>query len=642
MIFFDTETRSRVDLKKSNVYKYVTCPDFDVLMLAYAIDDHPTQLLTDPQGIRLAFQMMLESDHTLTAHNVAFDRVVMSAYLGLPEGQYLDPEMFLDTMALASEAGYPKSLGHLAVALGAEPKDEAGTRLINLFSKPNRKGQFTSPQDKPAEWAEFEAYCVQDVDTLRDVHSKLPGWPTEMERQVYLTDQRINDAGIPVDVDMAALAVATAEDNRMQDELAIMSLTGISNPGSNVQLLAWLKAQGVEVGNLQAATVQALLDLPPYREPTGREHIDFLMEVTDVVPETVGIPPTVRRVLELRQELALVAAKKYSAALDRVNTDNRLRGSFQFFGAHTGRWAGRGVQLQNLPSATLGEKDAPDHEIETAIAAGVLDLKMGMGASAHTLKALVRAMFTGPFTVVDYAAIEARVVAWLAGEQWALGAFADGRDIYVETAERMGGLTRKEGKVAVLALGYNGGVNSLRVMGAEGSDKKLQFLVTQWRDANRAIVDMWAEMNHAFTTGDCAVGEHMYVEKDGADRLIRLPSGRAVVYHDLKARWKDTPFGRRRVVSFADPKGPGIRMDTYGGKLCENVTQAVARDILAEALVRLQQRGYEVNFHVHDEIGVLGTHPIEDITRVMVEQPAWAAGLPLAAAGFQCARYRKG
>jgi DNA polymerase len=618
-IYVDIETYSSVDLKKSNVYRYTEAPDFQILFAWWAIDNDPLQLALGADAVA-AIPHLWDDDVTKVAHNAAFERICFSEFIRRREcgpAGYLRPDPWLDTMALASEAGYPKSLGQLAVALGAEPKDEAGTRLINLFCKPNRKGHRTLPEEKPVEWQAFLDYGKQDVATLRDVHSKLPGWPTEMERQVYLADQLINDTGIPVDTEMAALAVATAEDNRMVDELEIMALTGISNPGSNVQMLGWLRAQGVEVPNLQAATVEALLQDPE------------------------ALPGATQRVLELRQELALVAAKKYSAALDRVNHDGRLRGSFQFFGAHTGRWAGRGVQLQNLPSATLGDKDATEAEVETAIAAGVLDLKLGAGATAHTLKALVRAMFTGPFTVVDYAAIEARVVAWLAGEEWALGAFADGRDIYVETAERMGGLTRKEGKVAVLALGYNGGINSLRVMGAQGDDRKLQYLVTQWRNANRAIVGLWADMNEAFLAGDMAVGDHMYVEKDGADRLVRLPSGRAVVYHDLRARWKDTPFGRKRVVSFADPKGPGFRTDTYGGKLCENVTQAVARDILAEALVRLQQHGLEVVGHVHDEVLVHGGS-VDQVTRIMVEKPAWAHGLPIAAEGFSCARYRKG
>ena len=639
-LYIDIETYSDVDIRKNSVYKYAASPAFQILFAWWALDDEPLQLALGAEQIA-SIPGLWQDDVEKVAHNAAFERICFSEFLrqqgdgtGDPT-DYLDPAYWTDTMALASEAGYPKSLGQLAVALGAEPKDEAGTRLIHLFCNPNRAGKRTLPEEKPAEWQQFLDYGKQDVSTLRDVHRKLPGWPTETERQVYLVDQHINDTGIPVDVEMAQHAVRTADDNRMLDELDMMQLTGISNPGSNVQLLAWLRRQGVKVDNLQAATVQALLDSPEYREPTAKEQRDFLLHLTDVVPERVGIPPVVRQVLELRQELALVAAKKYTAALERVSADGRLRGSFQFFGAHTGRWAGRGVQLQNLPSATM------DSEADTH--AAILDLKMGLGATAHSLKALVRAMFVGPFTVVDYSAIEARVVAWLAGEQWALDAFADGRDIYVETAERMGGLTRKEGKVAVLALGYNGGINSLRVMGAEGDDRKLQYLVTQWRDANRHIVEMWAEMGEAFRYGG-AVGQRMTIEKDGADRLLRLPSGRAVVYHDLKSRWKETPFGRRQVISFADPKGPGFRQDTYGGKLTENVTQAVARDILAEALVRLHQGGYEVVGHVHDEILVRGAWPgsVEEVTKVMVQSPTWADGMPIAGEGFTCERYRKG
>lgn len=637
-LYIDIETYCSVDLRKNSVYKYAASPDFQILFAWWALDDGPLQLALGHEAIA-SIPGLWDPAVTKVAHNAPFERICFSEMLGSEDEGYLPPEPWLDTMALAAVAGYPKSLGNLAVALGAEPKDEAGTRLINLFCKPNRAGKRTMPEDRPEEWQQFLDYGKQDVATLRDVHQRLPHWPTDMERRVYMVDQHINDAGIPVDVDMAQLAVAAADDNKMLDELEVMALTGIDNPGSNPQLLAWLQGQGVQVSNLQAATVQALLDgdqpkLTPVERFQGAEQ--------GAAYQTLH--PTVRRVLELRQELALVAAKKYTAAIERVSADNRLRGSFAYFGAHTGRWAGRGVQLQNLPSATLGDKDASHEDVETAIAAGVLDLKMGMGANSNTLKALVRAMFTGPFTVVDYSAIEARVVAWLAGEQWALDAFADGRDIYVETAERMGGMTRKEGKVAVLALGYNGGTNSLRAMGAEGTDAKLQALVTQWRNANRNIVSLWQEMDAAFQAGDTAVGDHLYVTKDGADRYLQLPSGRAVGYHKLTRRFKDTPFGRRQVVSFQDPKTPGGRVDTYGGRLVENVTQAVARDVLAEALVRLHDRGHTVVGHVHDEILVHGAGPgsVDAISSIMTESPAWSAGLPLAAEGFTCARYRKG
>lgn len=625
-LYIDIETYSRIDIKKNSAYKYAACPDFLILMVAYAVNDGPVKIVFDYEDID-NIPGLWDPNVEKVAHNAAFERICFSQFqrdlAELDEGEYLDPEPWTDTMALAAEASWPKKLENLAKALQVDEKDTAGTRLINIFCKPNRKGTRTLPSEKPTEWQQFIDYCIQDVETLRQVHKQLPGWPTEMERQVFLVDQHINDRGMPVDLEMAQAAVNAADDNLMEDELELMSLTDITNTNSNAQWLAWLKGQGVRISNMQAETIEKLLE-DPSKLPND----------------------AVRRALELRQELALVAAKKYQAAIARTNRDGRLRGAFAFFGAHTGRWAGRGVQLQNLPSATLGKKDDTDRQIEAAIAAGVLDVKLGLGASAHTLKALVRAMFPGPFTVVDYSAIEARVVAWLAGEQWALDAFRAGRDIYVETAERMGqGMTRKEGKVAVLALGYNGGTNSLRAMGAEGTDAQLQPLVTQWRNANPRIVDMWAEMDQAFRHGG-PVGEFLSIEKDGADRWLRLPSGRAIGYHDVRARWEDTKWGRRQVLHFADHAKPayGVRTGTYGGRLTENVTQAVARDLLAEALVRLHHAGYKVVGHVHDEILVEGASPtsVHDVNKIMIDSPAWAAGLPVAGEGFVCARYRKG
>lgn len=620
-LFIDIETYSDVDLKKNSVYRYTESPVFEIMMAAWAEDDGPVQLALGAEEIA-AIPGLFDDRVEKVAHNAAFERVcfsvlsraVLAGELGFSAREalrrfgYLDPEQWTDTAALAAEWGYPRKLEHLAAVLGGEQKDTAGTHLINFFCKPDRNGNRRRPEDHPEKWQQFKDYCVQDVETLRDVRRKMGGWPTETERAVYMADQRINDRGIPVDVELAAHAVDMAAVNAVGQKAEVIELTGVENPNSNPQMLGWLQEQGVAVANLQAATVEALL--------AGE------------------LDPTVRRVLELRQELALVASKKFSAAISRTSSDGRLRGAFQFAGAHTGRWAGRGVQLQNLPREKL------DTELDTL--AAILDLKLGFDTDARTLKALVRAMFTGPFTVVDYAAIEARVVAWLAGEQWALDAFALGRDIYVETAERMGGLTRSEGKVAVLALGYNGGVNSLRVMGAQGSDEKLQFLVTQWREANPAIVNLWREMGDSFRFGG-PVGEHLYIEKDGADRLVRLPSGRAVVYRGLKARWVHKWGKRVQVISFASTKAPGLREDTYGGKLTENITQAVARDVLADALLRLEARGYEAVGHVHDEILVLGADAssVERVKAVMVEPSPWAAGLPIAAEGFTCARYRK-
>jgi len=610
-LYIDIETKSRIDLKKSNAYRYCEDPDWGILFACWAVDDEPVQVAFTTEEI-MAIPGLWDGTEKV-AHNAAFERINFTYFIGSP-GDPLDPGEWTCTQALAGEHGHPQKLEKLGHALGGEEKSSAGTALISFFCKPNRKGEFNKPEDHPEKWAEFVEYGIQDVVTLRDVHKRLPGWPNEAERQAYIADQKINDNGIAVDVEMAQLAIAAADGNAALHIAEIQQITGIDNPNSGPQMLGWLREQDMTVTNLKAETVAALLE----------EDLD----------------PSVRRVLELRQELALVAMKKYTAALDRVNEDNRLRGAFHFFGAHTGRWAGRGVQLQNLPSATI--KPQGDEHVDTAIAAAVLDLRMGADMSAHTLKALVRAMFVGPFTVVDYAAIEARVLAWLAGEEWALQAFRDGRDIYVETANRMGnGMTRKDGKVATLALGYNGGIMSLRHMGAEGDDKRLQRLVYQWRDANEMIVGMWAEMEAAFRKGDRSVGDRLYIERDEKDRRIVLPSGRAIVYHNVAGRWEDTKYGRKQKIVFTDPAYYPAKSSTYGGKLAENVTQAVARDILSEALVRLLDRGHTVVGHVHDEILVEGFADIDEISKIMVEQPTWAEGLPLSAEGFTAPRYRK-
>lgn len=615
-LYIDIETRSRVDLKKSNVYRYTEDPEFAILMAGYAIDDDEVTVITEPQDI-FNIPGLWDDSVEKVAHNAPFERICFSEFLRRREGgdafTYLDPEHWTDTMALAGIHGHPRSLGQLAQAITGAKKDSAGTALITFFCKPNRKGEFNRPDDHPEKWQQFIEYCDQDVVVLREIEQTLPTWPNAAERAAYMTDQHINDTGIKVDVDLVNAAIAIGARNAEAQTYEFMQLTGVENPNSGPQVHEWLRSVDCPLPDLTKETVEAAL--------------------------TGDLAPTVRKVLELRQELALVAGKKYQAALDRINPDHRLRGSFTFFGAHTGRWTGKGVQLQNLPSATI--KPGEGEDVDVAIQAAAIDVLLDSDVDAHTLKALVRAMFTGPFTVVDYAAIEARVLAWLAGEQWAIEAFYNGRDIYVETAERMGGMTRKEGKVAVLALGYNGGVNSLRAMGAEGSDLALKKLVYQWRDANENIVGLWQEMEAAFKVGDRAVGEHMYVDRDGTDRRIVLPSGRVITYHNVGTRFQDTKYGRKQVITFTDPAKFPFKGTTYGGRLTENVTQAVARDILSEALVRLDSRGHKVVGHVHDEILVEGSSSVDAITKIMVEQPLWAEGLPLNAEGFTCPRYRK-
>lgn len=600
----DIETFSDVDLKTAGVYAYTESPMFEVMLASYSIDGSPVVWVEGEEQILWAIGAHLRDDDIMVvAHNASFERVCFSRMLGMPTGSYLDPARFRCTMAQAGEAGLPQSLAQLAVALGATPKGEAGSRLIKMFCVPPR----VMPEDKPEEWVGFTEYNVQDTETLIEVDALLPEW-TPTEREVWVADQRINDRGVTIDLEMAQAAVIAAEENRMLHELEIMSLTGVANPGSQPQMLKWLQGVGMGIGDLKKETIEECLQKP-------------------------NLDPVHRQVLELRQELAGTASKKFRAALDSVSEDGRLRGGFRFFGAHTGRWTSNGFQLHNMPRASL------DSWVE--VEAAIMDLKMGLGADAYTLKALVRALLTGPLTIVDYSSIEARILAWAAGERWALDAFRANRDIYVEIAQRMGGgMTRYDGKIATLALGYNGGVNSLRGMGAEGSDGHLQEMVNTWRRANPSIVSLWEKMGEAFRVGGKA--GRVTVEKHDDSRALRLPSGRAIWYHKCKWDWVETQYGPRRQASFSDLKKSGMRVRTYGGRLTENITQAIARDILAEALVRLQDSGYSVVAHVHDEAVLDGAPAVDDVVKIMCDLPEWAVNMPIAAEGFISDRYRKG
>lgn len=619
-LYIDLETYCDLDIRKTNAYRYVEHPSFEIQIAGYALNDDPVEIVTDPFDI-YEIPGLWDADVLKVAHNAAFERLCLSSFLGLPCGEYLPPEHWFDTMAIAAELSWPMKLEQLGKALpGVSEKDSAGTALINLFSKPYR-GARVWPEDRPEKWQAFCEYCRQDVVTLREAHKlHLGKWPTNREYQIYMQDQRINDRGLRIDTDLAKLAGRAALANKTVDEEEFREVTGVDNPASNVQVMRWAREVGLDkkgLTDLQAETVEAVL---------------LRTDLTDQQ----------RRALELRQELALVAAKKFNSALASVNSDGRLRGSFKFHGAHTGRWSGRGVQPQNLPRASFYDEEGEFDNV--AQEAAITDLELGLGGDPQTLKALVRSMFLLDGVVVDYASIEARVIAWNASERWALEAFHEGRDIYVETANRMGGLTRSQGKVAVLALGFQGGPRSLKVMARPDDYYKsvriidmpdedvADIFVKPWRKANPSIVRWWYNLEDAFRIGNRQAGR-VFVERHGNDRAIVLPSKRRLWYRDVKTE---------RRLTFADWTKNGFPQDTYGGRLAENVTQAIARDIMAEALVRLEREGYRPVGHVHDEILVEETDDVAGIIQVMTESPRWASGLPIAAAGFTCGRYRKG
>jgi len=628
-VYLDTETYSEVDLKKSNVYRYSEDPSFEILLLGYAIDDDPVAVIDNVARIRhLLSRWRADTSVTFVAHNAGFDRVVLSRVLGLLTGTYLDPAQWDDTAARAAVQGYPRGLAALATALGVTAKDTAGTRLINIFSKPQREGRIR-PEDSPERFEQFRQYCGNDVETLREVDRALLSMP-ETERQFWLLDQRINDRGIAIDGELAEGCREVATLNAGLAKTRLRDLTGLDNPNSTAQLRGWLADHGCPLPDMQARTLNEL----------SRDNL----------------APEVRKALALRAEIAVASSNKFDAAVRGVSHDGRLRGQFTYHEALTGRWSSKGVQLHNLPRESFSDRGTEG--------LAIADIRLGLGADMTTLKQLVRPMLIVNGCVSDFASIEARVLAWLAGEQWVLDAFAAGRDLYTETATLMGPtITRAQGKIAVLACGYQGSIGSLRAQGYGGlrrpddaeetqvrghrvqggllgvaqksalgseykSDEELRQIVEAWRQANPNIVTFWRELESAFRLGG-AVGDKIVVRRADKDRFVRLPSGRVLCYRDVSTRGD---------ITYAHVRGQ--RATTYGGKLTENVTQAVARDLLADALVRLDAAGYPIIGHVHDEVLIESDDP-QGVLAIMRTGPAWATGLPLDASADSLYRYAK-
>lgn len=646
ILWIDIETYSPVDLAKAGVYKYTEHPDWRILMCSWALNDGEVHRAESHEEI-LAIPGLFDKKVLKVAHNASFERINLSGLKSRGRGKFLPPEQFFDTAALARTWGLPASLKDFALALGAEEKDEAGTRLINLFSKPSRKGERVTAEEKPDDWAAFGAYCDQDVETMRDAAKRLArGFPRN-ERAVYEVDQRINDRGVRVDTALAEAAERCFKDNRAEALKEIEKIAGVDNGNSVAQLRAWLKSRGVDTENLRKDTVKDLLES--------------------------DLPDDVRRVLTLRQECAVSAAAKFTAAIRATNDDGRLRGTMQYFGASTGRFAGRLIQFQNL--ARDGFKTADGGYDTRAEEQAVSRLLEGGSVPSPELKKLIRPLLMGPFVVCDYSSIEARVMAWLTGEQWMIDAFRNDEDIYVATAAKLGGpekgFDRQHGKVASLALQYRGGIGAMIAMGGRNIlpkntpedvlRKRLQEIVNIWRAQSPAVRRFWSQLERIINTGGAVDTGLVSIEVKGQDRYVWLPSKRPIVYRGLTRRWKQpldvdgTPLGPARLVPHVLNTGGDRDRVPYkplhGGIITENIVQAVARDILVQALRALEEAGWPVVTHIHDEVvceiptdkrDLSEDALVAEVSEIMCRPPSWADDdLVIKAAGYTCQRYHK-
>lgn len=638
-LHLDIETYSRVDLKKNTVYRYVEDEEWMILICSWCIgrgEIHTAYGHEEVSGIPGLFDPAVKK----IAHNSDFERINFSALKGLPVGTYIDPEEYIDTAVLASLWGYPRSLKGFCKVVGGEAKDEAGGRLINMFSVPNRKGGRTLPEERPADWDAYVEYNRQDVISMRDNIYRLgKGFPSAEEYEAWITATRINDRGIKIDTDLAGAAHHQYEANKKRDLARVKEITGLDNPNSVQQFKGWLADQGFAMESIDKA------------------HVAELLERDD-------LPDEVREAVGRKQLAALSAATKYVIAQGSTNSDGRLRGTIKYSNANTGRMTGVTLSPHNLPRDHFTDAEG-EHDTEAEQAA-IDKLLAGVEVGSEDLKKLVRPLLMGPFTVSDYSAIEARLTAWAAGEDGVLESFRRGEDIYVATAERMGGekagFDRQRGKGAALGCGYGGGAGALLNLGGAGMYPKgtpddviwagLTTIVDAWRVAHPHIVSWWKQVHTAFDKGGPASRRiPVDVEIVGDDRYVWLPSGRALVYHNCRREYvqpkdrngKPLPYRRRAWVCDA-VVGNGTQRRIVGGPTqVENIIQAIGRDLLTHALVNVERAGFRTVTHVHDEIvtETTGGLTVERLSSLMCDLPDWAEGLPVEAAGYTTQRYRK-
>lgn len=641
----DIETYSSVDLKKSGVYRYAESEDFEVMLFGYAFDNDPVRVVDLACGEKLPqdVQEALHDPSVLkTAFNANFERTCLGAYTG----SYMEPEQWSCTAVMARELGLPSTLEAVGQALGL-PEEKAklktGKALIYFFSMPckptkaNGNRTRNLPEHDPERWRLYKKYNVNDVVAEREIRRILSKFPIyEKEQTLWERDQIINDRGVKVDLELAKRAVeidAVVKNRLLEDAIA---LTGLDNPKSTAQLKAWIEdTAGIEVESLNKKSI------PGLRKDADHE--------------------TVNKMLDIRAGLAKTSTAKYEAMLRTACRDDRIRGLTMFYGAsRTGRWAGRMVQMQNLPQNKM-----PDAELDIArqlVRLGDLaTLEMCFDDVAGTLSQLIRTAFVPRkgcrFIVSDFSAIEARVLAWLSSERWRLDVFNTHGKIYEASAEQMfhlppgsvkkGDPMRQKGKIAELALGYGGSVGAMKSMGALDmglTEDELKPIVDSWRAANKAITKFWWDTDAAARKtieyrAPTTLPYDMGFYRQGPLMRLRLPNGRTLSY--VKPAIVDDSITYDGNIQTTGAWG---RIESYGPKLVENIVQAVARDCLAEAILRLEKNGFPVVFHVHDEVICEvpeGVSSAKELGELMAEPIEWAPSLPLKADAYECEYYRK-
>ncbi len=638
----DIETFSDVDLIKCGVYAYADSPAFEILLFAYSFDGGETQIIDLAQGEKLPAEVeeaIFDVSVTKTAYNANFERTCLSKHFG----RYIPPESWHCSAVQAAMLALPRSLEDVGRVLGLdEQKMKEGKELIRYFCVPCKPTKANGgrtrnlPCHAPEKWELFKTYCKRDVDVEKSIRRKLHNFPIpESEMELYRLDQRINDRGVLVDMKLVRNAVSCERLHKEVVTKRAYELTGLENPNSVAQLKGWLGDMGMEAESLSRKAV------------------------AEMIAETDG---EVEELLRLRLMLAKTSVKKYEAIERSACSDGRVHGMLMFYGANrSGRWSGKNVQLHNLPKNYL-----PDLELARDLVkqGRFEDIELLYDSTPNVLSELIRTAFIPKqgcrFVVADFSAIEARVLAWLSGEQWRLDVFTSHGKIYEASASSMfhvpmeeitkGSTLRQKGKLAELGLGFGGAAGALISMGALDmglTEEELPPLVAAWRKANPHITQFWWDVDAAAVKAvtekqKTKVGRIIFEYKSGI-LFITLPSGRKLSY--VKPRMAVNRFGRDGLTyeGISENK-KWSRIETYGPKLVENIVQGTARDLLAEAMLRVEKKGYPIVMHCHDEIIAEvpeGIGSVDEMCEIMAIQPKWAEGLPLRADGYSCSFYQK-